>query len=126
MADKVEFDWSKVNGQAVERLRAPKVYDVPAKIVELAQASFDGVPLRRNGKPVMDANGEPVLTHNMRHDFGAGYEKMAEEFATHMRHAGDHTTPLTSVSAVIDPDNDGSAHVVSWKAGNRRGRQQTV
>lgn len=126
MADKVEYDWSKVNGQAVERLRAPKVYDVPAQIVKLAQASWDGVPLRRDGKPVLDDDGQPVVTHNMRHDFGKGNEAVAEAFATHMRHAGDHTEPLTSVSAVLDPDGDGSVYVVSWKAGKRRGRQQTV
>jgi len=126
MADEVKYDWSKVSGQAVERLRAPKVHDVPSRIVELAQESWNGRPLTKDGKPVLDKDGQPVLMHNMRHDFGAGQEARAKAFAEHMRHAGDHTTPLTSISVVIDPDGTGAEHVVAWKAGNRRGRQTTV
>lgn len=122
MAEQVQYDWAGINGQAVERLKAPKVYEVPTPIVALAQKSWDGVPLMRDGKAVTDAEGNAVLTHNLRHNFGKGQDEKAKAFAEHMRHAGDHTTPQSSVSAVIDPDNDGSAHVVAWKAGKRRGR----
>lgn len=112
----VEYDWSGVSAQAVERLRAPKVPDVPAAVVKLAQASYDGVT---NAK---DPEGEKL--HVMRHRFGS--DKEAEAFAKHMKNAGLHTTPLTSVSVVTDPDNSGDNRTVTWKAGARRGRQTTV
>jgi hypothetical protein len=112
-----EFDWSDVNGTAVTRLRAPKIVPVPDAIVAQAQRSFDGVP----GK---DEEGEDVTLHVLRHKFKS--DAKAEAFAKLMKHAGNHTTPLTSVSVVIDPDNDGTKTLVAWRAGNRRGRQTTV
>jgi hypothetical protein len=116
MADE-EFDWSEVNGQAAVRLRAPKIVPVPDAIVAQAQRSWDGVP-GKNG------DGEDIKLHVLRHRFKS--DAKAEAFAKLMKHAGDHTTPLTSVSVVIDPDNDGTKTLVAWRAGNRRGRGTTV
>ena len=121
--EKSEFDWGDLTGQATERLRAPKVPPVPAQIVKLAQDAYDGRTLMDpQGKPVTDDEGNPVITHNLRHDF-KGDEKRAEAFAKHMKNAGLHTTPLTSLSVVIDPDDDGNKSVVAWRATKRRGRQ---
>jgi hypothetical protein len=115
--DKKEYDWTGVNGQAANRLRAPRIPDVPAPIVKLAQKSWDGEEI--------EVDDEKVVTHVLRYDFGKGNEEMAAEFAKQMRNAGHHTTPLTSVQAAIDPDGDGSKHIVAWQAGQRRGRRST-
>lgn len=102
------FDWDNVNGKASDYLRAPKVVPVPAGIVAAAQKSFDGE----------EVNGE--VLHHRRHRFQS--DKMAEAFAAHMKNAGLHTTPHTSISVAIDPDNTGDKRVVSWYATKRRGR----
>jgi hypothetical protein len=117
MADQQEYDWGEVNGTAVTRLRAPKIVPVPDAIVAQAQRSFDGVPSKNEA-------GEEVKLHVLRHNFKS--DAKAEAFAKLMKHAGDHTTPLTSVSVVVDPDNDGTKTLVAWRAGNRRGRTTTV
>lgn len=122
MADKpAEYDWSDVTGSAVQRLRKPKVAPVPDKVRELAQRSWDGVPHVKDGKPVLDNDGKPVLLHVLRHRFGSDAEAAA--FAKAIKKAGPHTTPLTSVSAVIDPDDTGDLRTVSWRAGAPRGRK---
>lgn len=121
------FDWGAVSGRRVENLRAPKIPDVPEAIVALAQASYDGTPvLQEDGKtPVLDEEGNKVLGHVMEYDFGPDNVAMATEFAKHMKNAGLHTEPLSSVSVAPDPENDGRAHVVRWKAGARKGRKGT-
>ncbi len=124
MAETPTYDWSGVTGQAVERLRAPKITPVPDKIRELAQLSYDGKPFIKNGKLVLDKDEKSILLHVLRHRFGSDAEAAA--FAKAMRKAGDHTTPLTSVSAVVDPDRKKDMRTVSWKAGTRRGKQVTV
>lgn len=116
MADTVSHDWTAVTGRAVRRLKAPKIVPVPEPIVRQAQRSYDGVQ--------DPENPEGDLLHVLEHDFKD--KAKAAEFARLMRKAGDHTTPLTSVSAVIDPENDGSETVVRWRAGNRRGAKATA
>jgi hypothetical protein len=131
MADN-EFDWAEVSGQAHERLAVPKIPPVPEPIVRQAQRSYDGVQLHRGGKPVTDETGEPVITHNLRHEFPS--EDVAQQFAKHIKNAGHHIMTSKgrggSVSVVLDPDSDGTApvnrKVVAWKAGERRGRAATV
>jgi hypothetical protein len=126
---KTEYDWSAVNGHAVERLRAPKVTPVPERLVALAQASWDGVP-----NPNYPAKSDVELLHVLRHQFGtveAPDEARAQAFAKLMTKAGDHTVPETSVTVVIDPDYSSKAPdiknpgLVAWKAGTRRGRKTT-
>lgn len=111
MADKTEYDWSGVTASAVNRLRVRKPTPVPDKIKELAQASYDGIPSKEDPESKL---------HVLRHRFGSDEEAAA--FARLMRKAGDHTTPPTSVSVVIDPDEQKDLRVVAWKAGQRRGR----
>ncbi len=110
-----EFDWSEVSGQAVERLRAPKVAPVPDSIVKLAQMSYDGVPDPKNPENTL---------HVLRHQFKD--EAKAVAFAKIMKKAGDHVMTTDgkggSVSVVPDPDGDGNVTLVAWKAGARRGR----
>jgi hypothetical protein len=113
MADKPETDWSGVTGEAVERLRAPKVTPVPEPIVKAAQRSWDGV--EKNGKKL----------HAMRHEFAT--EEQAKEFARLVKKAQDHTIPRTTVTAVIDPDHGLPNHecnnkLVAWEARNKRAR----
>lgn len=110
MAETTAHDWTSITGHAVRRLKAPKITPVPEPIVRQAQRSYDGVP---------DEKNEGELLHVLEHDFKN--DEKAAEFAKLIRKAGDHTTPLTSVSAVIDPENDGSKSVVRWRAGARRG-----
>lgn len=105
-----EFNWEHVTGSAVERLRAPKITPVPAPIVKLAQQSWDGV--KKDGE----------VRHVLRHQFKEGEEARAEAFAKLMKKAGPHTVPPTSVSVVVDPDENGNTLLVAWKAGARRGR----
>lgn len=114
MAEEKSFDWSGVTGKAVERLRAPKIPDVPKEIVAQAQRAYDGV--------VDDKTGETY--HVLAHRFGT--EAQAEEFAKHVRNAGHHTTPLSTITAVVDPMNSGDKRLVHWQGGKRRGRNNTV
>jgi hypothetical protein len=100
-------DWEDVEGQAVERLRTPKPVAVPASIVRQAQRSYD--ENANMEKSFYTEDGEPN-------------PERAAKFAKHMKNAGLHTDPHTSLSVFIDPDNNGSTHVVTWKAGGRRGR----
>jgi len=113
MADAKEFDWSKVSGRAVQRLRAPKVPPVPTPIVALAQKSWDGV--------VDDDNPEGEKLHVLRHEFGD--KEVAESFAKLIKKAGYHTTPNTTVTVVFDPDDDGHELLVAWRAGAKRGKR---
>lgn len=103
------YDWSELTGRATKRLRAPKVVPVPASIVRQAQLSWDGEKDAETGE----------LLHNRDHRFPS--DEVAAEFARLMRHAGNHTTPETSVRVVIDPDGTGDLRTVSWRAGARRG-----
>lgn len=102
-----EFDWKDVGGRFVERLRDPKVIPVPAPIVRQAQRSLDGEA---------DPKREGKLLHNMSHEFPN--KEMAAAFAKHMKNAGAHTEPRSSVSVVIDEHDE---RIVKWKAGKRRG-----
>jgi hypothetical protein len=108
MADE-EFDFTSVQAKAVTRLKPRKIVPVPDTIVKLAQQSFDGVP-----------GPEETTLHVLEHRFES--EERASKFAEHMRHAGDHTSPVTSVTALIDPDESGDKRIVRWRAGARRGR----
>jgi hypothetical protein len=122
VADKVEYNWDDLSGHAVERLRVPKITPVPDKVRELAQLSWDGVPKKdKNGNAVVDSDGQPVLLHVLRHRFGSDAEAAA--FASLMRKAGPHTTPLTSVQVAIDPDGTKDLRTVTWRAGAPRGRK---
>lgn len=112
MTDAVAHDWSGITGTAVRRLKAPKIVPVPEPIVRMAQRSYDGIA---------DPENEGEKLHVLEHDFKD--EAKAAEFARLVKKAGDHTTPLSSVSAVIDPENDGHKTVVRWKAGARRGHK---
>jgi hypothetical protein len=125
-----EYDWGTVSGEAHDVLKVKKIAAVPAAIIALAQKSFDGTELVKNGKVVTDENGQAVITHNLRHVFPN--VEVARAFAKHMRNAGDHMTPTRSVTVVVDPDDDGKprseeaaakgARTVAWKTGERRGR----
>lgn len=109
------FDWTTVSGQATHRLRAPKVTPVPAHIVAEAQRSWDGVK--------DEENPDADLMHVLRYEFSS--EDIAKEFVKLAKKAGDHTVPLTTVTAVFDPDNEDNPRKVAIKAGQRRGRATT-
>src|SRR5215469_5625571 len=101
------YDWKQVTGRTVERLRAQKVKPCPPAIVRLAQQSWDRGEIKQWHAPTVE---------------------IAAEFAAHLKNAGPHTVPETSMSVVINPDPDGKFGEkttdldVSWKAGAKRGR----
>lgn len=104
MATQNDLDFSGVQGKSVERLRARKVHPVPPTIVKLAQASFDASEVHE-------------------HEFET--PERAAKFAELMKYAGEHTTPLTSVTVALNPDKEAgkdNPRLVRWRAGNRRGR----
>lgn len=90
-----DFDWGSLTVHAVERLRAPKTAPVPDAIVKLAQQSYEGVTDPRNP--------EGPKLHVLRHTFED--QDRAGKFAGHLRNAGKLTTPQTSTTIVVDPDN---------------------
>ena len=129
-------EWDNLNAAFVTTLREQKVEPVPEPIVKLAQRSFDGVthPDDPNSK-----------LHAMQMEFET--EARAAAFAKHMRNAGPHTKPPSSITVVIDPQRGKVAKVedgkevlnesgkpvmvpgpavnprlVAWRAGARRGR----
>lgn len=120
MAETATMDWSKITGKTVERLRASKVTPVPAHIVSLAQASYAQGANKEVDFALLIKDADKALA-------------TAAEFGKHMRNAGNHTTPPTSVSVVIGPedtDENGARiklpdTVVRYKAGKRRGKAAT-
>lgn len=112
-AQATEFDFGEIEGQAVERLRAAKVEPVPDSIVKLAQLSLDGVPHPQDAEKRL---------HVRTHQFKPGEEAKRDAFVKHMRNAGMHTNPVSSVTVVTDPDRNDNHLKVSWRAGKRRGR----
>jgi hypothetical protein len=112
MAESKEHNWAGLTARTATLLKAPKIPPVPQEIVDLAQRSFDGVK---------DGEGEDAeVNHVLAHEFKS--EEMAAEFAKHMKNAGHHTTPKSSVSVAVDPMDTGNKKLVHWKAGTRRGR----
>lgn len=134
-------EWGKLEAEFVTTLRDVKTEPVPEPIVRLAQRSLDGQP---TGDVTKD--GTPVLMHAMQLTFDT--EAKATAFARHMRNAGLHTKPQSSVTVVVDPERskvqdkneDGTPKVndkgkpvlvpgdpvnprkVAFRAGARRGR----
>jgi|SRR5579859_838758 len=130
-------DWDGLEAQFVTTLREQRVEPVPAPIVKLAQRSLDGI--------VHPSNPEAKL-HSMQLEFDT--EAKAIAFERHMKNAGLHTTPQSSITVVRDPergkvqqtDSEGRPIVndkgkpvmipgtavnprkVAWRAGARRGR----
>lgn len=130
-------DWDGLKAEFVTTLREQTVQPVPDAIVKLAQKSLDGNP------HPSDPNQK---LHVMRIKFES--EARANAFAAHMRNAGLHTTPQSSILVTVDPDRprvpklqaNGEPElseagrvvkvlgapvdptVVQWKSGQRRGR----
>lgn len=130
-------DWGGLKAEFVTTLKEPVIQPVPDEIVKLAQRSLNGVPHPTDPTQKM---------HVMRIKFES--EARANAFAAHMRNAGLHTTPKSSVLVTIDPDRPRVAKlddngepvlsekgravkvpgapvdptVVQWKSGERRGR----
>lgn len=134
-------EWDSLEGQFITSLREKAVQPVPEPIIKLAQRSLDGNPAGT------DEDGNVILRHAMEHKFES--VERATRFANHMRNAGPHTTPESSVTVLQDPhrtkvqatgDNgqpkyndagkpvmvDGPAvdpTVVRWRAGAKKGRK---
>jgi hypothetical protein len=134
-------EWEGLNAQFVTTLREQRVEPVPEPIVKLAQRSLDGVP---------HPDQEGVMLHAMQRTFTEeeGGAPRAAAFARHMKNAGLHTKPPSSITVVVDPDrkkipkldengqevlNENGKVVmvpgppvdpckVAWRAGARRGR----
>jgi hypothetical protein len=110
-----DFDWGSLTVHAVERLRAPKTAPVPDAIVKLAQQSYEGI--------VNPKHPEGERLHVLRHTFES--EARASQFAKLMRKAGSFTSPITSVTVVVDPDdlkNEEGGRTIAWRTGTRRGK----
>jgi len=124
------YDWGNLEAKARVSLREPRTAPVPDAIVRQAQRSYEGVAHPQDPDRLM---------HVLTYEFPT--EEHAAAFAAHMKNAGAHTTPATSVTVVIDPDrtktretrDDGTTEtvlgppvnprVVAWRASERRGRR---
>lgn len=132
-----ESEWGSLEATFVQTLRETKIEPVPAPIIKLAQKSYDGTKHPQN---------PDELLHSMQLIFDT--PERAQAFAKHMRNAGPHTNPVSSVTVVIDPerkktdkldeagqpvkDENGKVVkvpgppvnpcMVAWRAGKRRGR----
>lgn len=137
-----ETEWGNLEAAFVTTLREQHIEPVPPQIVRYAQMSYDGAP-----DPADPENPDRKL-HAMQHEFET--PERAAAFARHMRNAGPHTTPPSSVTVVVDPARrkvqaiengepvmkDGKAvmvpgppvnpRLVAWRAGARRGRATTA
>lgn len=138
----MENEWGDLEAQFVTRLRDEKVEPVPAPIVALAQASLNGHPTGEK-----DSDGNEIRLHAMQREFETA--ERAAAFAKHMRNAGKHTTPPSSITVLVDPNRekvqarhaetgqllvkadgkpdmiDGPVvndRLVAWRAGAKRGR----
>lgn len=137
MTSKTANEWGDLEAQFTTKLRDVRTEPVPEPIIKLAQKSL-------NGQPHPD-DPERKL-HAMQLEFDT--PEKAAAFAKHMRNAGLHTKPPSSVTVIIDPERgtvqdkneDGSPKVndkgkpvmvpgdpvnprkVAWRAGQRRGR----
>lgn len=85
-----ETTWAGLEATFVTKLRETKTEPVPDEIVKLAQRSLTGI----------DQNGTKL--HAMQLEFETA--ERATAFAKHMRNAGPHTDPASSISVVIDPE----------------------
>lgn len=87
-------EWDALEAEFVTTLREQRVEPVPDPIVKMAQRSLDGVT---------KGEGEDAVTlHSMQLTFDS--EAKAAAFAKHMRNAGLHTNPVSSVTVVVDPE----------------------
>jgi hypothetical protein len=84
-------EWGDLEAKFVTTLRSVKTEPVPEEIIKLAQRSLDGHKL---------ADGS--LMHAMQLKFETA--ERATSFAAHMRNAGAHTRPVSSITVVQDPE----------------------
>ena len=134
----VNEEWGDLEAQFVTQMRETKIEPVPDQIIAKAQQSFDGLD---------DPKNPGNKLHAMQIEFAT--VERAQSFAKHMRNAGPHTNPPSSVTVLVDPDRkrvpqigpDGqevkdengkvvkvpgpavNPRLVAWKAGVRRGRK---
>lgn len=106
------ISWDKVTPTFKDRLREPAKPARPSDgAIAMAQRSYDGYT------PEV-AEGEKVVTqHVMSHRFKTADE--AELAKDELKRAGAYTTPESTVTAFID---EGDKRIVTWRAGNKRGR----
>lgn len=84
-------EWGDLQAVFVATLRESKTEPVPEQIIRMAQMSLTGFR-QENG----------TVLHAMQHEFET--VERAEKFMRHMRNAGAHTTPVSSITVVQDPD----------------------
>lgn len=133
----VENEWGGLEATFVTNLQETRVEPVPEPIVKLAQRALEGAP--------HPADPDKTI-HSMEITFESA--EKAAAFARHMRNAGLHTDPKSSITVVVDPESrkvpkldengqpvytEGGKAVmvpgppvnpakVAWRAGLRRGR----
>lgn len=133
-----ETEWGGLEAKFVTSLRETRVEPVPGPIVKLAQRALEGQPHPSDPEKTM---------HAMELEFET--PEKAAAFAKHMRNAGLHTNPLSSVTVIIDPESERVAKLddngrpvtteggktvwvpgapvnprkVAFRVGQRRGRQ---
>lgn len=104
-----EYDWSDINGEAVERMTKPKIAPVPVAIVAQAQRSVDRDPEKLTDTGVFEKQFDSIAR--------------AETFMKFMKNAGQHTTPRCGMTVRQDPDKEGNKTLIRWQAGKARGRK---
>jgi hypothetical protein len=109
-----EYDWDALEASTSATLREPKVVPVPDGIVRQAQQAVTGVTM---------ADGE--VRHTLEYEFPTA--EVAAEFAKHMKNAGKLTTPVSTITVLVDPVGvarkaEVNPRLVRWQAGARRGK----
>lgn len=89
-----ENEWGGLEAKFVTSLREVRVEPVPEPIVKLAQRALDGAPHPDDPERVI---------HAMEITFET--PEKAAAFAKHMRNAGLHTKPLSSITVIQDPES---------------------
>jgi len=110
----IDDPFAGISGQPEAWLREPVREPVAPSVVAKAQEALDGKQ-RPDGS----------LTHVLSHTFSDGQEDLMRRFVRQLRHAGDHTDPVSVVTVKVNPQGDNPLKV-SWRASRPRRKRPAV
>lgn len=114
-AERKGIAWDAITPVMGARLRPPKKPERPSDgAIALAQRSF-------NGSLSNPEDTASEILHVLTHRFKTVEEADAAE--DELKRAGAYTDPESTVTVVRDPEDTGDKRIVSWRAGQKRGRR---